>query len=122
MARYGAIGIVMVVALGCTLGAVALFRGTATDWPDVVGSNRALRNTAIGLTCASLLHGIAVFALALDVMYGPHFAAVALFVFVVGGFAGNYAVFHDWRPMHTVTNTVIAAFGWLLLWIGHHVA
>lgn len=118
MAHYGALTIVFVVALGCTAGAVALFRGSASEWPDVTGSENTLQNTAIGLTITALLHWSAGAALILNQSHASEFTAVVLLIFVIGGFAGNLALFGDWRPKHTVTNTIIAALGWLLLWLG----
>ena len=110
--------IVGLVAAGCTGGAAVLWRGTPESWPDVVGSDAAMRGTAIGLAFAALVLWAAVGALIGGTPYRIPLAAGALALFVIGGFAGNYAVFHSLRPEHTGTNVVIAAIAGGLLWLG----
>lgn len=73
---------------------------------------------AIGLALAAVLllgSSVGVF---LRTPWGFPAALTALLVFVVGGFWGNNVVFGDMRPMHTITNVVVAAIALALIWFG----
>lgn len=113
-------GILMIlVGAGCGLGAMALRRGAPKNWPDVIAGDAVARRTALGLLVVS----VALFATgvgsALGYLWAVRIGGVALAMFVAGGFWGNYAIFGDLRPRHTIANVVIAAVIFGLLWIGY---
>ena len=107
------------IGVACILGGIALWRGGAKDWPDVTAGPAAIERVAFGLWFAGGLLLASSAALFLRWPWAAHTAAVALALFVAGGFWGNYAVFGDIRPMHTGTNVVIAAIVLGLLWAGY---
>ncbi len=111
--------LVALVGVGCSIGAVVLFRGGADDWPDVIASAIVIRRVAIGLGVVSVALLITGTAVIVRCPGSVHAAAVAMLVFVAGGFWGNHAVFGDFRPVHTGSNVVIAAVALVLLLLGY---
>ncbi len=113
-------GILMVlVGLGCGFGAKALWRGAPKNWPDVIASDAVARRTALGLLVVSVALLVTGIGSALGQLWAVRAGGVALAAFVGGGFWGNYAIFGDLRPKHTITNVVIAAVIFGLLWFGY---
>jgi len=112
--------LVDLVGLACAFGASVLWRGNTANWPDVVGSPAAIRNTAMGLGLAALLLLGSSAGVFMRAPWGFPAAAGAMLLFVAGGFWGNYAVFGDMRLVHTLSNAVIAAAAIALLWFGHY--
>jgi hypothetical protein len=51
--------------------------------------------------------------------WGLRAAAISTIVVVAAAFPVNYALFAQIRPLHTLTNIVVAAIILALLWFGH---
>jgi len=51
--------------------------------------------------------------------WAAHASAIATIVLVVAAFGVNHALFGNVRPLHMVTNIVVAAIILTLLWLGY---
>ena len=107
------------VGVGCSLGAIILQRGGAAKWPDVIAGEMVIRRVAVGLALVSVALLMTGTMVVIRWPGSVHAAAVAMLVFVAGGFWGNHAMFGDFRPVHTGSNIVIAVVALILLVIGH---
>jgi hypothetical protein len=70
----------------------------------------------IAMAVLLLVAGVAALG---NVRWGGHAAAIATIVVVAAAFPANYALFGGFRPLHTITNIVVAAIILALLWVGH---
>ena len=110
--------LIVLIGSGCGLGAYALWNGTPENWSDVVATETVVRRTARVLAVVSVMLSASGVAIFLGVSGACEAGAVATVVFVAGGFLGNYKLFGDLRPKHTVTNAFIAVAVLWLLWNG----
>ena len=110
--------LIVLIGSGCGLGAYTLWNGTPKSWSDVVATETVVRRTARVLAAVSIMLSASGAAIFLGVSGACEAGAVATLVFVAGGFLGNYKLFGDLRPKHTVTNGFIAIAVLLLLWNG----
>jgi len=106
--------LMLLIGTSCALGAKALWNGKPDDWPDVIADAPLLRKVAIGLTVVSVAMLTTGMAATLRQPWATTPAMIATTLFVIGGFIGNKKVFGDYRPMHTGTNTILAA---LIIWL-----
>jgi hypothetical protein len=112
-------GVLMaLVGVACGAGGKILWGGKPDNWPDVIADDALLRKVAIGLIVVSAALLVTGVGAALRQSWAITSGMIALALFVIGGFLGNYKVFGDIRPTHTITNTVIAALILWLLWKG----
>jgi hypothetical protein len=111
--------LVILISAALVFGGIQLWRGGPKAWPDVIANETTVRRTASGMIAmATLLLAAGVAALG-NVRWGGLAAVIATIVVVVAAFPANYALFGGFRPLHTVTNTVVAAIILALLWVGH---
>ncbi len=111
--------LIILLGVGCGVGAYALWNGAPKSWPDVVGSETAVQRTSRGLAAVSIMLLLSGVATVLQIRWACEAGAIATVAFVAGGFLGNYVVFGDLRPKHTVTNVLLGAAILWLLWQGY---
>jgi hypothetical protein len=109
-------GLIFLVGVGCGVGGLALYGGKPSGWTDVVANDALLRRVSVGLLLTSALLLASGISGAFRLPHAPIAGVIAIVLFVVGGFWGNYAVFGDIRPLHTGGNVVIATLILSMLW------
>jgi hypothetical protein len=113
-------GGVLVLLVGAAVGVagIQLWRGGLGAWPDVIAKETTVQHTSGGMMVVAMLLLIAGAAAAGNVPWGAPAAAVGTIVVVLAAFWVNYLLFASMRPLHTVTNVVVAAIILSLLWFG----
>ena len=114
----GAIVIIVATAIGA--GGLQLWRGGAAKWPDIVADETTVKRTSGGMIVIAAVLLVAGIAAIGNLAWGGWAAAVAMLVVVVAAFFVNQALFGSARPLHMVTNIIVAAITLALLWFGYH--
>jgi hypothetical protein len=109
----------MLIALGCGAGGVALRNGKPENWTDVIAPGHIVQRTAWGLAGMTVLLAVSGVLVFLSASWGCLVGVASTLLFVLAGFWGNKVMFGDYRPKHTVTNTVIVGVIWILIWAGY---
>ena len=112
---------VLVLLIGAALGfgGTQLWRGGPAVWPDIIASAETVRRTSVGVIAMAVLLLLVGGAVLRNMPWGGRAAAIALLLFLLGGFWANALLFGDVRPMHTATNVVVSAIIVGLLWFGY---
>ena len=110
--------ITILVGVGCGFGCWVLWGGKPESWPDVIADDLLIHKVSLGLLIVSALLLAAGTGTMLKLSGAREAGAFAILLFVAGGCLGNYKLFGDLRPKHTVTNAVIALVVLWLLWMG----
>ncbi|HTM56090.1 MAG TPA: hypothetical protein VL175_18825 [Pirellulales bacterium] len=115
------VGGALVILIGAALGFgdMQLWRAGPAIWPDVVANEVTVRRTSGGMIVMAAILLIAGVATIGNVPWAAHAAASATIVLVVAAFGVNHALFGNVRPVHMVTNIVVAAIILTLLWFGY---
>jgi ABC-type uncharacterized transport system permease subunit len=113
-------GGILVLLVGAAMGAggLQLWRGGPEAWPDMIASETTVRRTSAGMIVIAALVLIAGAAAAGNAPWGAFAAGVGTIVVVIAAFWVNHLLFGSIRPLHTVTNVVVAAIILALLWTG----
>src|SRR5262245_19815925 len=106
MSKIGACRIVagtLIVLIGLVIGfgGFQLRNGVPASSRDIVAADAVARNTAVAMLAVACVLVIAGLATAANFRWAFPFAALAIVVFVSGGFWANYALFGDVRPIHS---------------------
>jgi hypothetical protein len=95
-----------------------LWGDKAAAWPNLVTDASTIKNVAVSLLVLAGFLVIAGSAATLNLRWGQLASAVAILVFVAGGFGVNYTLFGNVRLVHSGVNVVVALLILFLLWIG----
>jgi len=109
--------LVTLVGIAVGFGSVELWGG-APSWPNLVADVSTIKHVASGLLVLAALLVVTGCAAALNQRWGQLASAVAILVFVGGGFWVNYTLFGIVRLMHSGANVIVAGLTLLLLWVG----
>jgi hypothetical protein len=114
-------GAMLTILIGATIafGSSQLWNGAPATWPDVVASASTVRTVARVMLVVAVILALAGIGATLGRAWGLVASAVALAIFVIGGFLANYTLFGDFRLAHTGTNLVVAVIVVCLLWSGY---
>lgn len=110
--------ITILIGAGCGVGCRVLWGGKPESWPDFIANDLLIHKVSLGLLIVSALLLAAGIGTLVRISGSREAVAVAILLFVAGGYLGNYKLFGDLRPKHTLANTVIAAVVLWLLWVG----
>jgi hypothetical protein len=110
--------LVFLIGVALSLAGAQLWKGGPAAWPEIVANDVIVRRTAYGLIIMAALLLITGIATMRGVSWGSFVAAIVLIIFVVIAFWGNHLLFGDIRPLHTITNVIVAAIILALLRVG----
>lgn len=111
---------VLVILIGAAIaaGGFQLWRAP-TAWHDVVAGEATTRRVSLGLMVMAALLAIVGIATVANVPWSSHAAAAAVIIVVLAAFWVNHLLFGGIRPLHMVTNVVVALVILALLWFGN---
>ena len=110
--------LVVLIGIAVGFGGFQLWAGVPSSRPDLVADASTIKGAAVGMLVLAAFLLLAGSAAIASLRWGRVASAIALLVFVAGGFWVNYAVFGGVRLMHSGANVVVAAVALLLLWLG----
>lgn len=110
--------LLLLLSLACGVGGLALWNADPERIEGGMASKGDVRFTAGGLIVVAILSIAASVSGFLRTRTAWPLGSIAACTFVIGGFLGNYLIFSSLRPVHTGTNTAIAAIIIWLLWKG----
>ena len=107
------------VAVAAAAGGIALRRGDADAWPDLVAGEFVVARTATTLLVIAAAFLVAAAGVLLDQDWALRFSLVVTVVTLLVSLWGTYLLFGDVRPLHAGTNAVLAALICWLVWRGY---
>jgi hypothetical protein len=108
--------LVLLVGVAVGTGGLQLWRAGPEAWPDLIANESTVKRTAGGMLIMAALLLIAGSATIGNLPWGGTAATVATIVVVLAAIWVNHLLFGNVRPVHTITNVVVAAIILALLW------